>query len=177
METIFHKRFVIAFSLVAAAALMRVDAPAPGPALASAPAEPSAVMPEPAPVPYPDKKPSVTCAVRGRLFCSEYGTRYKEPVMLVFVDGEKRYPVPFGEIDGGFEAHLPCAESYTMRIEFQGRGFEIGRLEVPPKTGGGFRKFIEIYHPGSILELIWEIRDGGTGAGMDVRLRDLPEKR
>jgi|GEM_PF-4390238 len=123
------------------------------------------------------KKDGPSCTVRGRLFCSEYGSRYKEPVAIVFNDGDDSYSTPAGEIDGSFAVSLPCGAVYTMRIEFQGKGFDTGQLAVPDKVEGGiFNKFIEIYHPGSLLELIWEIRDGGGVNTVDVKLKDIPKE-
>jgi hypothetical protein len=142
----------------------------PAAVFASAPAAPAVKKPS-GEAHKPAKKAGPICLVRGRLYCSEYGTRYKEPVMVVFVDGDDRFGSPVSEKDGAFEAGLPCGASYTMRVEFKGKGADIGTLDVPPKSEGGFKKYIELHHPGSELELVWEIRDSDSGGGVNVGLK------
>jgi len=117
-----------------------------------------------------------TCHISGRVYCSEYGTRYKEPVKLVFVapDGT-RYAAPLGEVEGEFEADIPTGVSYMMRIEFSGNGFDVGGLGLPEGCNA-CAKTVEIYHPGSMLELVWEARAGNGGGSTDFKVKDAQQK-
>lgn len=117
------------------------------------------------------QKSAFTCRITGRVLCSEYGTRYKEPVVIVFVDGDEKYPSPMGEVDGSFQADLPANSSYTIRMEFKEKGFDIGRMDIPEQKESGCSRNIEITHPGSMLELVWEIRDG-QGPNVDMKIKD-----
>ncbi len=105
------------------------------------------------------------------MLCSEYGTRYKEQVVVVFVDGDEKYHAPLGEVDGSFQADLPANSSYTIRMEFKEKGYEIGHLAIPDIKEAGCSKKVEITHPGSMLELVWEIRDG-QGPNVDLQVKD-----
>ncbi|MHB8173686.1 MAG: hypothetical protein ACYDFU_04400 [Nitrospirota bacterium] len=113
--------------------------------------------------------------VQGRLHCSEYGTRYSSPVEIVFTNGADSYEFPFGDQDGHFEGSVPHGATYLMRVEFKGRGLDAGKLEIPAKAGPEFNKSIQIYYPGSELELIYEIRDSKRN-DIAVKLQDLKEK-
>jgi hypothetical protein len=117
------------------------------------------------------QKSAYACRITGRVLCSEYGTRYKEPVVIVFVGEDYKYPAPLGEVDGSFQADLPANSSYAIRMEFKDKGFDIGRLDIPELKEAGCSRKVEITHPGSMLELVWEIRDG-QGPNVDVRLTD-----
>jgi hypothetical protein len=117
------------------------------------------------------QKSAFTCRITGRVLCSEYGTRYKEPVVIVFVGEDYKYPAPLGEVDGGFQAELPANSSYAIRMEFKDKGFDIGSMDIPDIKEAGCSRKVEITHPGSMLELVWEIRDG-QGPNVDVRLTD-----
>lgn len=117
------------------------------------------------------QKSAFTCRITGRVLCSEYGTRYKEPVVIVFVGEDYKYPAPLGEVDGSFQADLPANSSYTMRMEFKDKGFGIGKLDIPDIKVAGCSRKIDITHPGSMLELVWEIRDG-QGPNVDVQFKD-----
>jgi len=117
------------------------------------------------------QKSAFTCRITGRVLCSEYGTRYKEPVVIVFVDGDNKVTAPLGEVDGSFQADLPANSSYTIRMEFKEKGYDIGRLDIPDIKEAGCTKRIDITHPGSMLELVWEIRDG-QGPNIDLKVTD-----
>jgi hypothetical protein len=132
-------------------------------------AEPEAVRPKSAPY--------ATCLIEGRVFCSEYGSRYKEPVYAVFTGGGERVAAPLGEKDGTFKAELPAPGKYIVSLEFQGKVMEAGDLELPdPGKGAVIHRSIKVYHPGSILELVWQIRDNdgktGRGGNVDVLVED-----
>ena len=117
------------------------------------------------------QKSDFVCHINGRVLCSEYGTRYKEPVVIVFVDGDEKHPAPLGEVDGSFQADLPANSSYTIRMEFKEKGYDIGHLDITDIKEAGCSKRIEITHPGSMLELVWEIRDG-QGPNIDLQFKD-----
>jgi len=117
------------------------------------------------------QKSGFRCHISGRVLCSEYGTRYKEPVFIVFVDGEEKYTAPLGEVDGSFQADLPASSSYTIRMEFKDKGYDIGHMDIPELKEAGCSKKIDIAHPGSMLELVWEIRDG-QGPNVDLKVTD-----
>jgi hypothetical protein len=117
------------------------------------------------------QKSAFTCHINGRVLCSEYGTRYKEQVVIVFVDGNDKYSAPLGEVDGSFQADLPANSSYAIRMEFKEKSYEIGRMDIPEMKDTGCTKKIEITHPGSMLELVWEIRDG-QGPNVDMQVKD-----
>ncbi len=110
------------------------------------------------------------CHVSGRVYCSEYGTRYKEPVEVVLVCNGTRYRAPLGEVDGSFKTEVPVGAAYELRVEFSGNGFTLGHLDLT-KDVSECGKTIEIYHPGSMLELVWEAR-AGNGDGMDFKVSD-----
>jgi len=140
--------------------------------LASAPAGMPIIKADPEAAKKPKRQKSdFVCHINGRVLCSEYGTRYKEPVVIVFVDGDDKYPAPLGEVDGSFQADLPANSSYTIRMEFKEKGYEIGRMDIPEMKEAGCSKKIEITHPGSMLELVWEIRDG-QGPNVDLHVND-----
>ena len=152
--------------LTMALAIFPVHAPA------SAPGGMPVIKADPEAAKKPKRQKSgFVCHINGRVLCSEYGTRYKEPVVIVFVDGDEKYPSPLGEVDGSFQADLPANSSYTIRMEFQEKGYDIGRLDITDIKEAGCSKKIEITHPGSMLELVWEIRDG-QGPNIDVRVKD-----
>ena len=139
-----------------------------GTACASAPAEMPVIIPKEPPAKKP--KPA-TCPVKGVLHCSEYGSRYKEPVLVVFVDAEgDKYNAAVNDKDGGFETLVPAGSSLKLLVEFQGKGIEIGRYDAPKVCKPDPEPAIDIYHPGSMLELIWEVRDGGY-ANVDVKIK------
>ena len=145
------------------------------PALAYVPTETAPpVLPPEHLKPTPKPKAEMT-EVRGRLHCSEYGTRYSSPIEMVFVNGAQNYEFPFGDQDGHFSGNIPRGATYLMRVEFKGQGLDAGKLAIPPDTGPRFNKSIQIYYPGSELELIYEIRDGHQN-GLAVKLQELQDK-
>ncbi len=145
------------------------------PALAYVPAEtlPPVLPPEHL-KPAPKPKARMT-EVQGRLHCSEYGTRYSSPLEMVFTNGADSYEFPFGDQDGHFKGNIPRGATYLMRVEFKGQGLDAGKLAIPPDAGPRFNKSIQIYYPGSELELIYEIRDGRHN-DLAVKLQDMKGK-
>ncbi len=113
--------------------------------------------------------------VRGRLHCSEYGTRYNSPIEMVFASGAESYAFPFGDQDGHFKGNIPRGATYLMRVEFKGRGLSAGKLAIPANSGSIFNKSVQIYYPGSELELIYEIRNGSRD-DIAVKLLDMKGK-
>jgi len=109
------------------------------------------------------------CAVTGHLYCSEYGYRYKEPLLVVFQDGEDRFLCPISEKDGAFSVMIPAGK-FSVRVEFQGKGIEAGTMDVPLEPCA---REVELYQSGSMLELVWQIRDEG-GAYLGIKIKELP---
>jgi len=105
-----------------------------------------------------------TCRLTGRVICSEYGTRYKEPLTLVFESADARYRADISNNDGGFSAMLPCNGSFTMRMEFGGNGFMVGPLDMPQGLAEGSAVTVEMRYGGSMLELVRDAR-AGSGEG------------
>ena len=143
-----------------------------GAAFAYAPVEMPVIKADPDAARTVEKKPrsKFVCKVSGILHCSEYGTRYKDPVYIVFDDGDQRYSAPVSEKDGEFDAALPLGESYVIRVQFKDKAAEIAKLGCP-LAEGDTAKTVDIYCSGSELELIWDLRDGG-GPNVDVKIKD-----
>ncbi len=90
---------------------------------------------------------------------------------MVFVDEEgDKYTAAVNDKDGGFETKVPAGSSCKLLIEFQDKGIEIGAYNAPSDCKPDPEPSIDIYHPGSMLELIWEVRDGGY-ANVDVKIK------
>ena len=153
---------------VIAACLLASAAP---PAWPSAPV-PTSISPAAPPPDRPVKRArKPVCKVDGKLNCSEYGYRYQEPLLVVFQDPEDRYTCPVSEKDGGFSVDLP-AGTFTIRVEFQGKGFDTGSLTVPLDCVS-CAKDVQLYQSGSMLELVWQIRDSGGGS-LGIKITDVP---
>lgn len=145
------------------------------PALAYVPVETvPPVLPPENRKPAPKPKAKMT-EVSGRLHCYEYGTRYSSPIEMVFTNGADSYEFPFGDQDGHFKGNIPRGATYLMRVEFRGRGLDAGKLLIPADAGPVFNKTVQIYYPGSELELIYEIRDTNRN-DIAVKLRDMKGK-
>ncbi len=145
------------------------------PALAYVPAETAPpVLPPERHEAAPKPKAEMT-EVQGRLHCSEYGTRYSSPIEMVFTSGADSYEFPFGDQDGHFRGSIPQGATYLMRVEFKGRGLDAGKLVIPADAGPLFNKSIQLYYPGSELELIYEIRNGKHN-DLAVKLQNMKGK-
>ena len=117
------------------------------------------------------KKPrsKFVCKVSGTLQCSEYGTRYRDPVYIVFDDGDDSYRAPVSEKDGAFEAAIPLGETYSVRVQFKDKSAEIVKLDCP-LAEADTAKTVEIYYSGSELELVYDLRDVGRPS-VDVKIK------
>jgi len=108
-----------------------------------------------------------TCHLTGTVLCSEYGTRFKEDAQLVFITGGERFAAKVDQDTGAFNVELPCGVACEMRLEYADNGFSMGKLEL---SGGPEEHYmLEIYYPGSMLELVMEARRG-KGGGTDFKL-------
>lgn len=124
-------------------------------------------VPEPA-VPAPGKPAQQVpaerlsapeCVVAGTLLCSEYGSRFKDTLMLVLVDGRDRYTSSISDTDGSFALLVPCGRSYELRVEFKDKAMSIGRIALPDAADGTVYN-LELRHTGSYLELVRDVRNG-----------------
>lgn len=143
---------LVALTLVAHPGWCAVSAGVPRPALdgSGAAAPPAAEPPTPS---------LADCAVAGRVYCSEYGSRFKELLEIVFTCGDERYSGGISDTDGTFAVTLPCGRTYRLGVEFTGNGYQVGEIAIPGADTGQFYR-LEVVHNGSYLEFIRDVRNG-----------------
>ncbi|MBI5189414.1 MAG: hypothetical protein HZA22_01880 [Nitrospirae bacterium] len=117
-----------------------------------------------------DAETAESVQLLGRTLCSEYGTPHKGPLLALFVAGDFRRTAEINQDDGLFHVRLPAGHEYTFSIGMDGKSFKVGVFTLP--AGGHSKKVLEIYHPGSMLELVWEARAGDDQGGTDFKLKD-----
>ena len=141
-----------------------------GTAMAYAPDEMPAIKAYPEAAAAAKKpKSKFVCRISGTLQCSEYGTRYRDPVYIVFDDGDDSYRAPVSEKDGSFEAALPLGETYSVRVQFRDKFAEVAKLDCP-LAEADTSKTVEMYYSGSELELVYDLRDIGKPS-VDVKIK------
>lgn len=114
--------------------------------------------------------PSVTgCVVAGTLQCSEYGSRFRDTLMLVLVDEGGRFISSISDTNGSFALPVPCGGGFELRVEFADRGLSVGRIELPESPEGSVYT-LEIRHSGSYLELVRDVRNGMDEDDITYRL-------
>lgn len=99
------------------------------------------------------------CVITGHVLCSEYGSRFDDLLELVFVSGDDRYSSGVSDTDGTFALLVPCGRTYVLRVEFDGKGFDVGDVAVPEVSAGTLYR-MEVVHTGSYLELVRDVRNG-----------------
>jgi hypothetical protein len=109
--------------------------------------------------------PQGACRITGMVFCTEYGTPYKDDAALVF-DGPGRISADVNTNDGTFVAELPCGASYEMRIHYCSRGIYVGKLDIPECPTGGSDMKLDIHYPGSMLEMVHWAESGNPVEGI-----------
>lgn len=152
LPVILSAAMFVALTLVAHHGWCAVPAGVPKPAIGAA----DAATP-------PDAGPPATslsdCAVAGRVYCSEYGSRFKELLEIVFTCGDERYAGGISDTDGTFAVTLPCGRTYRLGVEFAGTGYQVGDIAIPDADTGQFYR-LEVIHNGSYLEFIRDVRNG-----------------
>jgi len=112
---------------------------------------------------------SPSCVVAGTVYCSEYGSRYREPLRLVLVRGNERHESSISDTNGSFAVPVPCGGEFEVRIEFGKKGIPVGSITLPESAGGTVFT-LEIRHTGSYLEFVRDIREGLTEDDITYRL-------
>ncbi len=140
---------------------------------AIAPVSPEQAVP--APGRPSEEVPALTgCVVAGTLQCSEYGSRFKDTLMLVLADGDERYSSSISDTDGSFALPVPCGRSFELLVQFRDRSMSLGRIELPEGREGAAYT-LEMRHTGSYLELVRDVRNGINEDDIIYRLTEPQE--
>jgi hypothetical protein len=143
--------------------------------MAIAAVEPVAPVIPPANEEQPPAPPAPTCVVAGTVYCSEYGSRYRESLRLVLVRGAERYESTISDTNGSFAVSIPCGGRFDVRIEFEDKGMAVGSITLPDSPQGTVFG-LEIKHTGSYLEFVRDIREGVKEDDIIYKL-ELPQQQ